>query len=228
MRRKAADVRTQTKAALAVVATIVFAIGAALAVNQAQGGSEPAAADVASAIADGAVVREDSRVLGEEGSSGVTFVEFLDFECEACGAAYPIVEDLREKYAGEVTFVIRYFPLPGHVNSSAAARAVESAARQGELEAMYSRMYETQKEWGESQESKEDLFRTYAEELGLDMDQYDADVTSEEVGARVARDMADGESLGVSGTPTFYVDGELFQPQVIEDFSTVLDEALAK
>ena len=228
MRRKAADVRTQTKAALAVVATIVFAIGAALAVNQAQGGSEPAAADVASAIADGAVVREDSRVLGEEGSSGVTFVEFLDFECEACGAAYPIVEDLREKYAGEVTFVIRYFPLPGHVNSGAAARAVESAARQGELEAMYSRMYETQKEWGESQESKEDLFRTYAEELGLDMDQYDADVTSEEVDARVARDMADGESLGVSGTPTFYVDGELFQPQVIEDFSTVLDEALAK
>lgn len=228
MRRKAADVRTQTKAALAVVATIVFAIGAALAVNQAQGGSEPAAADVASAIADGAVVREDSRVLGEEGSSGVTFVEFLDFECEACGAAYPIVEDLREKYAGEVTFVIRYFPLPGHVNAGAAARAVESAARQGELEAMYSRMYETQKEWGESQESKEDLFRTYAEELGLDMDQYDADVTSEEVDARVARDMADGESLGVSGTPTFYVDGELFQPQVIEDFSTVLDEALAK
>ena len=73
---------------------------------------------------------------------------------------------------------------------------------------MYSRMYETQKEWGESQDSKEDLFRTFAEDLGLDMDQYDADVNSEEVGARVATDVADGESLGVSGTPTFYVDGE--------------------
>ena len=88
-----------------------------LVVNQVQGGDEPAAADVSSAIADGAIVRDDSRILGEEGTSGVTFVEFLDFECEACGAAYPIVEDLREKYAGEVTFVIRYFPLPGHVNS---------------------------------------------------------------------------------------------------------------
>ncbi len=220
--------RTQTKAALAVAVLIVLAIGGALAVNQMRGGSEPAAADVSSAIADGAIIGEDSRVLGEEGSSDVTFVEFLDFECEACGAAYPIVEDLREKYAGEVTFVIRYFPLPGHVNSGSAARAVESAARQGELEAMYSRMYETQKEWGESQDSKEDLFRTFAEDLGLDMDQYDADVSSEDVGARVAKDVADGESLGVSGTPTFYVDGELFQPQSVEDFTSVLDEALAE
>ncbi|SFB38083.1 Protein-disulfide isomerase [Nocardioides alpinus] len=220
--------RNQTKAALAVAVIIVLAIGGVFALNQVQGGDKPAAADVSSAIADGAIVREDSRILGEEGASGVTFVEFLDFECEACGAAYPIVEDLREKYAGEVTFVIRYFPLPGHSNSGNAARAVEAAARQGELEAMYSLMYETQKEWGESQESKEDLFRTYAEDLGLDMDQYDADVTSEEVGARVDSDVADGESLGVAGTPTFYVDGELFEPQAVEDFSAVLDEALAE
>jgi protein-disulfide isomerase len=228
VRRKAADVQNQTKAALAVAAIIILAIGGVFALNQVQGGNEPAAADVSSAIADGAIVREDSRILGEEGASGVTFVEFLDFECEACGAAYPIVEDLREKYAGEVTFVIRYFPLPGHVNSGSAARAVESAARQGELEAMYSRMYETQKEWGEAQEPKDDLFRTYAEDLGLDMAQYDADVRSDEVGARVGRDVADGESLGVSGTPTFYVNGELFQPQSVGDFTSVLDEALAE
>jgi protein-disulfide isomerase len=221
-------VRSQTKATLAVAVIVVLAIGGVFAVNQLRGGDEPAAADVSSAIADGAVVRDDSRILGEEGSSGVTFVEFLDFECEACGAAYPIVEDLREKYAGEVTFVIRYFPLPGHFNSGRAARAVESAARQGELEAMYSRMYETQQEWGEAREPKDDLFRSFAEEIGLDMDQYDADYASQEVEERISRDVADGESLGVSGTPTFYVDGELFQPQSVEDFSSVLDEALAE
>ncbi|WP_242498238.1 DsbA family protein [Nocardioides glacieisoli] len=218
----------QTKAALAVAAIIVAAIGGVFVSNQLQGGNEPAAAQVESAIADGAIVRDDSRILGEEGSSGVTFVEFLDFECEACGAAFPIVEDLREKYAGEVTFVIRYFPLPSHFNSSRAARAVESAARQGQLEAMYSRMYETQAEWGEAGEPKDDLFRSFAEDLGLDMDQFDADYASQEVEDRVARDVADGESLGVSGTPTFYVDGELFQPETVEDFSAVLDEALAK
>jgi protein-disulfide isomerase len=222
------DVRKQSQAALTVAAVVVIAIVGVFVVNQVRGGDEPASAEVSRAIADGAIVRDDSHVLGEEGSSDVTFVEFLDFECEACGAAYPIVEDLREKYAGEVTFVIRYFPLPGHVNSGAAARAVESAARQGELEAMYSKMYETQAEWGESQEPKDELFRTYAEDLGLDMDQYDADVASEDVADRVARDVADGESLGVSGTPTFFVDGELFQPRTVEDFTAVIDEALAE
>ncbi len=220
--------RKQSQASLTVAAVLVIAIVGVFVVNQVRGGDEPASAEVSRAIADGAIVRDDSHVLGEEGSSEVTFVEFLDFECEACGAAYPIVEDLREKYAGEVTFVIRYFPLPGHVNSGAAARAVESAARQGELEAMYSKMYETQAEWGESQEPKDELFRTYAEDLGLDMDQYDADVASEDVADRVARDVADGESLGVSGTPTFFVDGELFQPRTVEDFTAVIDEALAE
>lgn len=220
--------RNPTKAALAVAVLVLLAISGAFVVSQVQGGDEPAAAEVSEAIADGAIVRDDSRILGEEGSSGVTFVEFLDFECEACGAAYPVVEDLREKYAGEVTFVIRYFPLPGHFNAGRAARAVESAARQGELEAMYNRMYETQEEWGEAREPKDDLFRGFAEEIGLDMDQYDADYASQDVDERISRDVADGESLGVSGTPTFYVDGELFQPQTVEDFTTVLDEALAE
>ena len=220
--------RNPTKAALAVAVLVLLAISGAFVVSQVQGGDEPAAAEVSEAIADGAIVRDDSRILGEEGSSGVTFVEFLDFECEACGAAYPVVEDLREKYAGEVTFVIRYFPLPGHFNAGRAARAVESAARQGELEAMYNRMYETQEEWGEAREPKDDLFRGFAEEIGLDMAQYDADYASQDVEERISRDVADGESLGVSGTPTFYVDGELFQPQTVEDFTTVLDEALAE
>ena len=220
--------RSQTKAALAVAVIVILAIGGVIIASQSQQRDQTAAADVSAATADGAIVREDSRILGEEGSSDVTFVEFLDFECEACGAAYPIVEDLRAKYAGEVTFVIRYFPLPGHFNAGRAARAVESAARQGELEAMYSKMYETQKEWGEAQEPKDDLFRSFAEEIGLDMDQYDADYASQEVDERISRDVADGESLGVTGTPTFYVDGELFQPKTVEDFSAALDEALAE
>ncbi len=174
-----------------------------------------------------AIVRDESRVLGEPGSTDVTFVEFLDFECEACGAAFPIVEQLREDYTGDITFVIRYFPLPGHFNADRAARAVESAARQGELEAMYARMYESQPTWGESREPKDDLFRSFAEEIGLDMEQFDADYASKSVADRVQRDVEDGRSLGVEGTPTFFVDGDPFQPETVDDFAQVLDEALA-
>lgn len=219
--------RTQTKAALGIgtaLAAILAALIAMLVLNAE--GDQPAAS--AETGEDSVLVRSDSHVLGEEGDSGVTFVEFLDFECEACGALFPVVEQLREDYAGQVTFVARYFPLEGHFNAERAARAVESAARQGEFEAMYQKMYETQSTWAEQQVPMDDVFRGFAEELGLDLNQYDADYDSDEVLARVRKDVADGESLGVQGTPTIYIDGELFQPKSVQDFYDTLDEALAK
>lgn len=217
--------RTQTRGGIGVILIALIAIGAVLFLNR--GEAAPAAVEKTSDGEDSLLVREDSQVVGEPARSGnVTMVEFLDFECEACGAVYPAVEQLRAEYDGRVTFVARYFPLPGHVNAEPAARAVESAARQGEFEAMYQMMYETQAEWGESQDPKDDLFRSYAEDLGLDMEQYDADFASPEVAARVQRDVDDGMELGVQGTPTFYLDGELLQPRTYEDFTQALDEAL--
>lgn len=216
----------QNKAAVALGVLVTIAVVAMLLVVQSRRGDQPAPVATGSPQ-ESMLVREDSRILGEEGSSGVTVVEFLDFECEACAAAYPAVEQLRQEYAGEVTFVARYFPLPGHFNAERAARAVESAARQGELEAMYQRMYETQAEWGEAQVPHDDLFRGFAEEIGLDMQQYDADYASDEVAARVQRDVDDGLELGVQGTPTFYVDGEPLQPRTYEDFTSAIDAALA-
>ena len=216
----------QSRVSLIVGAVVLLGLTVLFAVSQARGtsGADPR---VETPEQRSAVVRDDSRVLGEKGSSGVTFVEFLDFECEACGAAFPVVEDLRRKYAGKVTFVIRYFPLPGHFNAERAARAVESAARQGKLEEMYSRMYETQKSWGEARTPHDDTFRGFAEDIGLDMEQYDADYASEEVAARVARDVEDGTTLGLQGTPSFFVDGQPFQPKTVEDIASALDEALA-
>lgn len=173
------------------------------------------------------VVRDDSHVLGEEGDSGVTFVEFLDFECEGCRAAYPAVEQLREEYAGRVTFVARYFPMPGHFNGERAARAVEAAAQQGKFEDMYHRMYETQTEWGEQQTPHDDTFRGFAGDLGLDMEQWEADYNDPATAERVAKDMADGQALGVQGTPTFFVNGERLNPRTYEDLTDALDAALA-
>lgn len=218
---------TQVKVALLIVGAFVVAIGALLVSAGRDDAAEPAR-DAVPGDLDPRLVREDSRVLGEPGSSDVVLVEFLDFECEGCRAAYPVIEDLREEYAGDVTFVARYFPLPGHFNSTRAARAVESAARQGRFEEMYQRMYETQVDWGEQRRPLDDLFRRYAEEIGLDMERYDADYASDEVADRVQRDVDDGTDLGVSGTPTFYLDGELFQPTTVEDFTIALDDALAE
>lgn len=175
-----------------------------------------------------AVVRADSHRLDTAKDNNVTFVEFLDFECEACGAAYPFVEQLRKDYAGRVTFVARYFPLPGHRNSRTAAWAVEAAARQGKFEEMYQRMFETQRQWGEQQESMAPLFRTYAKDLGLDMAQYDRDVNSPSVVQRVQKDFDDGQALGVTGTPSFFLNGKKLTIATKDDFTTAIDAALAK
>jgi protein-disulfide isomerase len=154
------------------------------------------------------MVRDDSHVLGPAGDGKVTMVEFLDFECEACGALYPFYEELRKEYAGKVRFVARYFPIPSHFNAMNAAIAVEAAAQQGYFEQMYKMMYETQTQWSEQQESKAELFRSWAEQMGLDMAKFDAAVADPATAARVAQDQQDGQALGVEGTPTLFLNGK--------------------
>lgn len=172
-------------------------------------------------------VREDSHVLDDGGEGAVTVVEFLDFECEACGAAYPYVEDLREQYAGQITYVVRYFPLPGHYNSTNAAVAAEAAARQDKFEEMYHALFQSQADWGEAGESRADLFRSFAEDIGLDMSQYDRDVADPETTARVQSDFVEGQALGVGSTPTFFVnDRQLVELQSWSDVTDAIDAEL--
>lgn len=78
----------------------------------------PATADTGGAQ----VVRESRHRLNDPQNAKVTVVEFLDFECEGCRAAYPLVEELRNEYGDRVEFVMRYFPLSGHFNGERAAR----------------------------------------------------------------------------------------------------------
>ena len=179
-------------------------------------------------VDDPEVVREDSHVLGEPGSGNAVLVEFLDFECEACGAAYPFIESLRERYNGQVTFVARYFPIPSHKNALNAALAAEAAAQQGKFEQMYAKLFDTQAEWGEQQQSNAPLFRSFAEEIGLDLEQFDRDVADPATRERVLADQADGTALGVQGTPTFFLNGEKLELQSADDLVQAIDAALAE
>lgn len=202
---------------------LVLLAGAGLATAMALSGSgESGGPEEAGA----ALVRDDSHRLSAAESGEVTLVEFLDFECESCRAAYPFVEQLRDEYGDRVTFVARYFPLPGHPNSETAAVAVEAAADQGAFEAMYKRMFETQERWGHRQESQAPLFRQFAADLGLDLRAYDAAVDDPATLERVLRDKQDGLALGVEGTPTFFLDGEPLQLTSAEDFVAAIEDAL--
>lgn len=176
----------------------------------------------------GQLVRDNSHRLSTAPDSDVTFVEFLDFECEACRAAFPLVEQLRTEYADRVNFVVRYFPIQSHFNAERAARAVEAAAQQGKFEPMYKKMFETQSQWGEQQEPADATFRGFAIELGLDTLAFDAAYNDPATLDRINIDVADGEALGVKGTPTIFLDGQQLEFRTYEDMSAAVDKALAK
>ncbi|ALG08645.1 DsbA family protein [Kibdelosporangium phytohabitans] len=128
------------KVSLTIVAVAVLVVGLLLLVNRP---GDPIAARQRDGAPAAELVRPDSHRLSPAPDGKGTVVEFLDLECEACGAAFPGVEQLCAEYSGKVTFIVRYFPIPipipipSHRNAELAARAVEAAARQGKLEPMY-------------------------------------------------------------------------------------------
>lgn len=212
------------KISLTVIGVFVVVLGAFLAAGtlRSQTGTSAVAAG------DSQLMRADSHRLQTAPDGKVTLVEFLDFECEACKAYFPVVEQLRKEYAGKVTFVARYFPIAGHFNAERAARAVEASAGQGKFEAMYQRMYESQTQWAEKQVPADEVFRGYAKELGLDMTAWNKAYDDPATLARVKKDAADGQALGVQGTPTFFLNGEKIEPKSNDEFKAAIDAALAK
>jgi len=209
------------------VLALIDVIGTIAILQRANQEPSGGAARGANAVASEYLVRNDSHRLGTSENDQVTIVEFLDFECEACLAMFPTMERLRADYAGEITFVVRYFPLPGHPNSMTAALAVEAAAQQGAFEPMYRKMYETQEQWGHTQASRRSTFVEYARELGLNIDQFEKTMDDPATKARVQRDIDDGTALGVSGTPTIYINGvETASMPSYESMAATIDAVL--
>ncbi|MFE0593260.1 DsbA family protein [Micromonospora echinospora] len=211
---------TNLKVTLGMFAAALAAMLVVVVVNRSDAGA-PVAAEV--------LVRPDSHRLSTAADGKTTVVEFLDFECESCLAAYPGVEKLRAEYGDRITYVVRYFPIPSHPNAFNAAHAAEAAARQGKFEQMYQKLFDNQDSWGHQQQSQAAVFEGYARELDLDLTRFRADVTSAEVAARVRADAADGEALDVRGTPTFFIDNvEFTEAPTYAALKTAVDASLAR
>ncbi|WP_192772541.1 DsbA family protein [Plantactinospora soyae] len=214
---------TNLKVTLSLVAIAIAVLAVVLVVNR-DGGDDVPASEVAQTV-----VRPDSHRLSSAADGKVTVVEFLDFECEACGAAYPGVERLRAEYGDRVTYVVRYFPIASHPNAFNSAHAAEAAARQGKFEQMYVKLFDNQTAWGHKEQSQVETFVGYAGELGLDVERFRADIASPEVDARVRADAEDGQRVGVQGTPTFFVNGARYEQQpTYEALKKTIDDALAR
>jgi protein-disulfide isomerase len=141
-------------------------------------------------------------IRGPEDAS-VTLVEYGDFECPYCGRAEPILRELFSEIGDDVRFVFRHLPLTDvHQHAELAAEAAEAAHAQGRFWEMHDLLFDHQDEL-----TGRDVMR-YAEELGLDLDQFHKELKNHEHAARVARDVESAELSGVSGTPTFFINGQ--------------------
>jgi protein-disulfide isomerase len=132
----------------------------------------------------------------------LSLLEYGDYECPYCGAAYPIVKQVQSRMGDRLRFVFRNFPITtSHPHAERAAEAAEAAGSQRRFWEMHDLLYEKQKRLDDS-----DL-RSYAEELGLDLRAFDEDMASGAHAERVREDFMSGVRSGVNGTPTFYVNG---------------------
>lgn len=153
----------------------------------------------------------------------VTLVEYGDLECPYCGQAEPVVRELLADF-GDLRYVWRHLPLSEvHPNARLAAEATEAAARQGAFWEMHDLLFAHQDALG-----KRDLVR-YAEELGLDVDRFIDDLRKHVGAARVESDISSADLSGVSGTPTFFVNGRRHHGAFdIESLSAAVKAARAR
>jgi protein-disulfide isomerase len=147
-------------------------------------------------------VSEDRDHIQGPADAPVTLVQYGDYECPYCGAAYPIIKEVQARMGERLRFVFRNFPITtSHPHAEQAAEAAEAAASQGKFWEMHDVLYENQKHLRDQDLS------AYAEELGLDVELFDKELAEHVHADRVHEDFMSGVRSGVNGTPTFYING---------------------
>lgn len=153
------------------------------------------------------LVRTDSYSVGPVDAK-VQIVEFADYQCPACAAAEPILNQYLAEYKDKVRYTYRYFPIPGHEHAVLAMNFAEAAGEQGKFFEMGNMLFEKQSDWGEKTGDQTALFMSYAKTLGLDTARIKAFVDANKANEKIQRDQADALAIGVNSTPTFFFNGE--------------------
>lgn len=138
----------------------------------------------------------------------VTVTVFADFECPHCAKEAPVVRKAVQSFNGKAKLVYRHFPLPGHDRARAAAIAAEAALAQGKFWEYHDLVFAHQNKLSDA-----DLV-SYAKQLGLDLAKFNADVKARKGEPAIARDMAQGEKLDLTGTPAVFVNGRYYSPAI--------------
>jgi protein-disulfide isomerase len=155
-----------------------------------------------------------------DANAPVTIVEFTDFQCPACAAMHPVLDEVLKSYGNKVRFVVRDFPLNMHENARKAAEAANAANAQGKFFEYAAVLFKNQKALDVPSLKK------YASDLGLNRARFDAALDRGTYAAEVKKDIEDGEIYGVGSTPTIYINGVQLRTLSEEGLREAIDRAL--
>jgi protein-disulfide isomerase len=165
-----------------------------------------------------------------KGTSDVTLVEYGDYQCPFCEQYYSTVKAAQAEFGDKIKFQFRNFPLTSlHPNAFAAARAAEAASLQNKFWEMHDALYEPSnyQVWTGAT-NPNPYFNQFAQQIGLNVDRFKTDFASSKVNDTINADMAEGNRLGITGTPSFFVNGKKTQiPNDLKSFEKTINEAIS-
>lgn len=173
----------------------------------------------------------NDHVFGNE-EAKVTLINYGDFQCPGCAGAHPIIKNVVENYKDKIRFIFRNFILSYHTNAKAASATAEAAGLQNKYWEMHNLIYESQASWESlNVEDRTGFFNSLAETIDLDMNKFKVDMADERLVTKMTFDYNVGIKSGVKATPSFYLNGQLLDPEVWGDESSLskrIDEELKK
>jgi protein-disulfide isomerase len=153
----------------------------------------------------------------------VKVIEFTDFQCSACGGMYPVIEEVLKSYGNRVYFEVRNFPLTSlHVNAYRAAQAAAAANAQGKFWEYIDFLFKNQNALDD------ESLKKYATQAGLDRKRFDADLDSGRFDANIRRDIEEGETFGIEGTPTVFINGTMLMTLGSDNLREAIEKGLAR
>jgi protein-disulfide isomerase len=168
----------------------------------------------------------EARIKGNPEAKTV-LVEYSDFQCPACAQFYPVVKEIIGEHGDDLKVEYRHFPLINiHPQAVPAAKAAEAAGVQGKFWEMHDKLFDNQATWSRASNPSA-YFNQYAEEIGLDVDQFKRHKDSSMIADAINDSFNEARDLGFTGTPTFMLNGEVMEFDTFEEFKSQIEAAIA-
>jgi protein-disulfide isomerase len=212
--------RRNKKIRTGIIITIIMVLVGSFIVSQRGSAVDPA-------VIESISVSEPTPHVKGNAESGITLIEYSDFQCPACKNAAPQISAIVEDFGDQFQLEYRHLPLRSiHPNAQAAAQAAEAAGMQGKFWEMHDMLFERQSEWAQSF-NPERFFRNYANDLGIHADRLVYDMESDIVKNIIETQVKEAQDLGLPGTPSFVFNGEIIDiNQFVAEHIVVVPETM--